>query len=71
MDAQRPQRCRPPVLEQRLLDLLRADVRAVVDDDLLLAAAEPQVAVFVRRHDVAGIEPAAWMVSAVASGWFQ
>src|SRR4029453_1679126 len=45
-------------LEQRLFDLLRADVGAVVHDDLLLAPAEPQVAVFIRPHDVAGIEPA-------------
>ena len=37
------------MLDQDGLDLLRADVRAVVDDDLLLAAAEAEVAVRRRR----------------------
>ena len=47
------------VLEQRALDLERADVGAVVDDDLLLAAEEPQVAVVVGAGQVAGVEPVA------------
>src|SRR5258708_19999115 len=46
------------VLDQRFLDLLRADVGAVMHDDLLAAAAEPQIAVGVDPHHVAGIEPA-------------
>jgi hypothetical protein len=46
------------MLEQCLLDLLRADVQAVMHDDLLPAAAEPQIAVSVRLHQAAGIEPA-------------
>src|SRR5215471_6998058 len=41
------------VLEQGALDLLRADVRAVVDDDLLLAPAEGEVALVVDAHHVA------------------
>ena len=36
MDPNDPSAVDRPVLEQRLLDLLRADVGAVVDDDLLL-----------------------------------
>jgi hypothetical protein len=35
------------MLEQRLFDFLRTDVRSVVDDDLLLAAAEPEVLLLV------------------------
>jgi hypothetical protein len=46
------------VLEQRSLDLLRADVRAVVDDDLLLAAAKPKIAVRIGAHHVTGIQSA-------------
>ena len=46
------------VLGERALDLERADVRAVVDDDLLLAAEEPEVAVVVGAGEVAGVEPA-------------
>ena len=58
MDPNDPSAVDRPVLGQRLLDLLQADVGAVVDDDLLLAPREPQVAVFVRHQLVAGIEPA-------------
>src|SRR3954454_3169546 len=46
------------VPDQHLLDLLRADVRTVVDEDLLLAAAEVEVVVLVALHHVAGVEPA-------------
>ena len=45
------------VLDQRPLHHLRRDVRAVVDDDLLAPAAEVEVAVVVRAHHVAGVEP--------------
>src|SRR5262249_25507755 len=43
------------VLGQRVLDLLGADVRAVVHDDLLLASEEPQAAVVVEPHEVARV----------------
>src|SRR5262249_46930769 len=45
------------VLQQRLLRLLGTDVEAVVDDDLLLATAEPEVAVRIGLHHVAVIQP--------------
>src|SRR6185295_7373936 len=41
-----------------VLHLHRADVRAVVDDDLLVAAVEPEVAVVVGVGEIAGVEPA-------------
>src|SRR5262249_29634802 len=46
------------VLQKSILDLLRTDVRAVVDDDLLLTTAEPEIAVLVYSHHVAGVQPA-------------
>ena len=46
------------VLEEGFLDLLRANVGAVVHDDLLLAALEPEIALLVGPHNVAGVEPA-------------
>jgi hypothetical protein len=42
------------VLGQCLFDLTGADVGAVVDDDLLLAPEEPQVAVVIGVREVAG-----------------
>jgi hypothetical protein len=46
------------MLEQHALDLLRIDVGAVVNDDLLPAAAEVEIPVLIGAHDVARIEPA-------------
>ena len=46
------------VLGERAFHLHRADVRAVVHDDLLLAPEEPQVAVVVGVREVPGVEPA-------------
>ena len=43
MDADDTGTCDGGVLEQRVFNFLRADVRAIVNDDLLLAAAEPEV----------------------------
>src|SRR5262245_6726506 len=41
------------VLDQGALDILGADVRAVVDNDLLLAAAKGEVALVVDSHHIA------------------
>jgi hypothetical protein len=41
------------MLGERPFDLERADVRAVVDDDLLLAPEEPEVSVRVGAREVA------------------
>src|SRR4029453_5436881 len=46
------------VLEQRVLDFLGRDIRAVVDDQLLPAAAEGEIACLIRLHNIAGIQPA-------------
>jgi hypothetical protein len=45
------------VLKKRLLDFLGANIRAVVNNDLLLATAEPHVPARVDRHDVARVKP--------------
>src|SRR5262249_34001718 len=49
----------PWVLDQGALDILGADVRAVVNNDLLLAAAEGEVAVVVDSHHIARVQPPA------------
>ena len=52
-DADDPRRLDPRVLRRGLLHLWRADIRPVMNDDVLLAAAEPKVAAFVNPHHVA------------------
>jgi hypothetical protein len=52
-DADHPGARDARVLEQDALDLLGGDVRAVVDDDLLLAPAEKEVALIVNSHHIA------------------
>ena len=46
------------VFFQGFLDFLRADVRAIMNDDLFFAAAKPEVAVGIDAHQVARVEPA-------------
>src|SRR4029077_7818341 len=46
------------MLEQSILDFLGRDVRAVMNDELLLAAAEGELALVIGLHEIAGIEPA-------------
>jgi hypothetical protein len=41
------------VVEQGVLDILGADVRPVMDDDLLLAPAEVEVALTIDSHQIA------------------
>ena len=56
------------MLRKRLLHLLRADVRPVVHDDLLLAAEEPEVAVLVGPGEVASTSQPSRTIAAVAAG---
>src|SRR3954463_7452883 len=46
------------MLEQQLLELARVDVVALVDEHVLLAVDDGEVAVLVDRADVAGAQPA-------------
>src|SRR5262249_56487070 len=43
---------------EQVLDLARTDVLALADDDVLLAAGDPEIAIAVERAQVAGAEPA-------------
>src|SRR5262245_26516504 len=45
------------MLVERVLHFLRRDVRATADDDLFLAAHEPEVPVGVATHEIARIKP--------------
>jgi len=57
MDPDHPGARDAGVLKQGALDLLGADVGAVVDDDLLFAPAEEEVALLIGSHHIAGVEP--------------
>jgi len=46
------------MLEQQVLDLLRAEVLAAPQDHVLGAARDPQVALLVGHREVAGAKPA-------------
>src|SRR5262249_60423731 len=48
----------PGMVGEQVLDLARTDVLALADDDVLLAAGDPEIAIAVERAQVAGAEPA-------------
>ena len=56
---------------QGALDFRGIDVEPAVDDHLLLAVDDVEIALLIRHREVPGVHPPVRMVSAVASGLFQ